>query len=84
LPRLDGSGPQGFGPMSGGGFGYCVPRGRGRGYRYGYGFGPGVSYGIGRGVWGRDLSRTERELLAEERDRLEARLKAIDAELDEE
>lgn len=47
MPYYDGSGPEGFGPMTGRGFGSCagqgfVPRGfgmgRGRGLRGGYGY----------------------------------------------
>jgi hypothetical protein len=58
MPRGDGTGPAGFGPMSGRGAGYCagypVPgyanpfprgfRGRGRGFRF---------FGRGRGFYGR-------------------------------
>ncbi|NLK01216.1 MAG: DUF5320 domain-containing protein [Clostridia bacterium] len=34
MPGFDGTGPRGFGPMTGGGFGYCTgyPVGRGRGW----------------------------------------------------
>ena len=67
MPGLDGTGPMGEGPMTGGGFGYCVsenmPRyggygrgfarfGRGGGRGYGRGFGRGFGRGYGRG-WGR-------------------------------
>jgi hypothetical protein len=58
MPRFDGSGPLGEGPMTGGGFGYCGTRRRpGYGLRgralYG-GFGPSRGPGFGRG---RGLSR---------------------------
>jgi len=37
MPRLDGTGPRGLGPMTGGGRGYCrvSPGARGMGYRRG-------------------------------------------------
>ena len=62
MPRGDGTGPMGFGPMTGRGAGYCagypvpgfmnpIP---GRGYGYGYGRGFGFGRGRGRGFgWGR-------------------------------
>ena len=38
MPGFDGTGPRGMGPMTGGGRGFCRPRGRGYGYRrYGAG-----------------------------------------------
>jgi hypothetical protein len=60
MPRGDRTGPQGMGPMTGRGAGFCagypVPGfmnpGWGRGY--GYGFGQGYGYGRGYGFgWGR-------------------------------
>ena len=62
MPRFDGTGPQGQGPMTGRGQGYCilpyekVPRtpppsqGYGRGYGQGYGQGYGPGYGPGYGL----------------------------------
>jgi len=58
MPRMDGTGPMGMGPMTGGGFGLCSPSGRpyarwgfGRGRGFRRGFGPGLSRGgrYGRG-----------------------------------
>lgn len=59
MPRGDGTGPVGAGPMTGRGAGFCagysVPgymnpgAGFGRGYRFGLGFGFGRGYGFGRG-----------------------------------
>ena len=53
MPGFDRTGPQGGGPMTGGGRGFCnpagvqYPLGRGRGFGGGRGFGRG--YGAGRG-----------------------------------
>lgn len=62
MPRFDGTGPMGAGPMTGGGWGYCNPSGRyygtpryglGRGFRGGFGRGRGASgYGTGLGRMG--------------------------------
>ena len=46
MPRMDGSGPMGMGPMTGRGLGPC-----GYGYGRGYGRGRGMGYGRGYG-WG--------------------------------
>ncbi len=54
MPRFDGTGPMGFGPRSGGGFGYCPPS-AGAGPVYG---GGGYSdYGVGRGGYPRGGGR---------------------------
>lgn len=69
MPGLDGTGPMGMGPRTGGGFGYCPPgagpapyggyygvRGLGRGglpWGGGRGFGFGGGRGRGRRAWGR-------------------------------
>lgn len=62
MPGMDGSGPMGQGPMTGGGRGPCSGAqgyapdrtlgrafGRGMGYGFGRGFGRGRGYGQGRG-----------------------------------
>ncbi len=61
MPRGDRTGPQGFGPMTGRGMGYCAgftgPAfmspgpgfGLGRGFGFGRGFGRGLGFGRGRG-----------------------------------
>lgn len=49
----DGTGPSGQGPMTGGGFGNCTPRGAGQGQGFGRGQGRGFSRGFGQG-FGRD------------------------------
>ncbi|HHT90094.1 MAG: DUF5320 domain-containing protein [Bacillota bacterium] len=67
MPRFDGTGPQGFGPVTGRGFGPCtgvnpgrfygscfgrrLGRGRFWGYGYGNGFGPGFGLGWGRSAF---------------------------------
>ena len=56
MPRGDGTGPEGAGPMTGRGAGFCdgndVPgfRGPGRGRGFGFGMGRGRSFGGGRGL----------------------------------
>ncbi len=50
MPRFDGTGPGGAGPMTGRGMGYCNPagtRGQGRGW-FGRGWGTGGGFGRGR------------------------------------
>jgi hypothetical protein len=58
MPGMDGTGPMGAGPMTGGGWGLCNPSGtayagpiygRGRGFRGGFGPGFGWGRGYGRG-----------------------------------
>ncbi|MBN1461802.1 MAG: DUF5320 domain-containing protein [Armatimonadetes bacterium] len=67
MPRGDGSGPMGMGPMTGRAAGYCagygVPGfanpvgGRGLGMAWGRGGGRGLGMGWGRGGWGRGPGR---------------------------
>ena len=52
MPRGDGTGPWGEGPMTGGGFGYCNPAYREYGVPYGQGFGYGRGLRGGRGFRG--------------------------------
>ncbi len=63
MPRGDGTGPNGMGPMTGRRAGYCAGYGvpgymndvpvRGRGYGYGWGYGRGYGRGYGYGArWG--------------------------------
>jgi len=49
MPGLDGTGPMGAGPMTGGRRGFCNPGYAGYGPGYGRGFGYGRGYGRGRG-----------------------------------
>ena len=67
MPRGDGTGPMGMGPMTGRGAGYCAGFGApgymnaGPGWSYRRAFGPGTSFGYGRGrgrgVVGRGFGR---------------------------
>jgi len=66
MPGLDGTGPMGMGPRTGGGFGFCPPGSGPAPYAYGvrglgrgglpWGGGRGFGFGGGRG-WGRGFSR---------------------------
>jgi len=70
MPRLDGTGPQGMGPRTGRGMGYCAT---------GYGYGSGCPMG-----YGRRLSRkSEREILEDELQAIEEEKEEIISRLDE-
>jgi len=86
MPGLDGTGPRGMGPMTGGGRGYCGPSGvragwapyGGRGWAgYGYGYGyPGRRFGLG------SVTREqETEYLKSEADALRRTLEGIEARI---
>ena len=49
MPRLDGTGPNGEGPLTGGGFGYCNNADDGRAVRRNTGLGLRRGYKLGRG-----------------------------------
>lgn len=97
MPRRDGTGPRGEGPLTGWGQGPCYDdggyaydrRGRrrafgpGRGFRRGYGRGYGWGFGPGFVEMPYD-DRSDRELLEEERDLLQRRLDTIAKQLEEE
>jgi len=52
MPGFDGTGPRGMGPMTGGGRGFCSPRGMGAGARrYGIPRGPGYGYRYYGDAW---------------------------------
>jgi len=78
MPRFDGTGPMGYGPLTGRGFGPC---GRGPGFRRGYGRGFGRGFGFR--YW--QTAPAEPVALAKEEERkiLEAELKDIEAEKQE-
>jgi hypothetical protein len=55
MPRGDGTGPRGTGPMSGRAAGYCAGYGRPGFANPGFGRGRGLGMGWGRGLRGRDF-----------------------------
>jgi hypothetical protein len=84
VPRLDGTGPMGWGSMTGRGFGYCagVDTFRyARGFRRG--FGRGFARGFGRGFYYDPYtSMSDKEYLEKQKEILENQLKAINEELE--
>ena len=82
MPRFDGTGPMGMGPMTGWGRGFCRPRGyRGRGAGLGYGYGRGVGRFFPWGAPWSDYTigpEEEKRILEEEKSFLRARLKEIE------
>ncbi|MGI6173590.1 MAG: DUF5320 domain-containing protein [Christensenellales bacterium] len=90
MPRKDGTGPMGAGPMTGRGRGPCADGsvGYGAGYGAGYGFGMGRRRGCGRG-FGRQFAPdfpqndvSQKDLLTEQKRILEERLENINKRLD--
>ena len=94
MPRFDGKGPLGAGPMTGGGFGFCRPwpgagrvGGPGYGWSYGRGFGRGLRLrgrGYGPFLWdpaGLIGPEDERALLQAEAADLKAQLAGIEGRL---
>lgn len=91
----DRTGPQGAGPMTGRGLGLCNPNnegtvvGLGRGAGLGRGYGRGVGLGRGGRGRGRGLgfyqadTRTQKEILTEEKQILEDRLNLVNDNLEE-
>ena len=96
MPRVDGSGPIGRGPMTGRGLGPCTGA---NAYKYGAGFGPGFGAGFGPGVgfgcrrgFGRGFggyfnvdepsANTAKEMLQVQKDMLQSRLEVIDKQLE--
>ena len=77
MPRLNGTGPQGIGPMSGRGLGPC---GGGRGY--GRGMGCGRGYGMG---WSyrQPTANEEKDMIKEDIVDLKEELKAAEERLSE-
>ena len=80
MPRFDGTGPAGQGPMTGGGRGNCSA-GRGTGFGRGMRCG---GRGMGRGAGFCRRNTDDRQSLAERRQTLEAELREIDRLLGEE
>ena len=90
MPGRDGTGPIGYGAMTGRGMGVCAEA---PGLRSGAGFGMGVGCrrgsgrGFGRGYgWNYnpslDAPRTDKEFLEEQKEFLKNRLDSIDKKLD--
>lgn len=90
MPRRDGTGPMGAGSMTGRGLGFCtgvnaVRYGAGRGM--GMGLGLTCRRGFGRGFGrGSEMvqtsSKTQKELLEEQKTMLQERIEAIDRQLE--
>lgn len=80
MPRRDGTGPVSAGAMTGRGLGHCVsPRNVGNRA----GFRPSCGHGYGRGFGFNEFSsRTQKEMLNEQKTLLQDRLKAIDKQLE--
>lgn len=79
MPRRDGTGPMGMGPMTGSGFGFCGNKFYGRGNCYGMGYGR-SGYGFGY----RPVENiTQKEYLQKQKDFLKFELEQINKELNE-
>jgi hypothetical protein len=85
MPRRDGTGPMGFGPMTGRGLGFCNVANVSR---MGLGPGLGLGLGLGRGRgFGRRMAypvdaKTQKELLEQQKAFLQDRLDMINKQLD--
>ena len=80
MARRDGTGPMGQGPMTGRGMGPCAETNN---YGAGLGRGGGRRMGMGRGFSpNQNTSKTQKELLQDQKDALKNQLKAIDEELE--
>ncbi|HZK09719.1 MAG TPA: DUF5320 domain-containing protein [Clostridia bacterium] len=82
MPRGDGSGPEGAGPLTGRGLGPCSTSARGLGFgrrSFARGFRRGGGRGFGRGFWSGSVDeRSDKELLQEQRELLKSQMEAID------
>ena len=79
MPRLDGTGPMGQGPMTGRGMGNCPAGGRGRGQGFGRGFGGRFFRGWPFADRGRVPTKEEqKKLLQEEKEAIEQELTDLD------
>jgi hypothetical protein len=97
MPRRDGTGPMGAGPMTGRGLGFCTGAnalkygaglaaiGLGIGFACRRGFGRGLGRGFGRGMgfFNQTSEKTQKELLNEEKTILQNRLEVIEKELED-
>lgn len=82
MPNRDGTGPMGYGPMTGRGMGPC---GAGRGRGFGRGQGRGFGRGFGRvvPVYQEPTKEQETEMLKTEKAEIERELKEIEKRLKE-
>lgn len=88
MPRGDGTGPVGNGPMSGRGFGSCAGANSGRygagmvGQGFGRGRGAGCRRGYGINYADPATAKTKKELLEEQKELLQNRLDIISKQLE--
>lgn len=90
MPRRDGTGPMGAGTMTGRGLGFCTGANAvkyGAGLGMGLGLGLACRHGFGRGFGGgfavnQTSSKTQKELLQEQKNMLQDRLEVIDKQLE--
>lgn len=85
MSRRNGTGPMGYGPMTGRGLGRCTgvnASNFGSGFALRFGRRLGLGRGFGRGFgWNQTPVQSEKDLLAEEKEILKSRLDAIDKQL---
>ncbi|NJL58687.1 MAG: DUF5320 domain-containing protein [Desulfobacteraceae bacterium] len=79
MPKGDGTGPMGNGPMSGKGFGICAGYGTGR--SFGFSFGRGLCNRVR--MFASPNQNVEKAFLQEEADVLQTRLNSVRKRLDE-
>lgn len=87
MPRKDGTGPIGYGPMSGRGLGFCtgINAGRyGEGMKRSSGRGFGYRCGVGFGSFFNEepAAMTEQEYLTKQKEYLESRLETINKQIE--
>lgn len=88
MPRRNGTGPMGAGSMTGRGLGPCtdanaVQDGGGLGQGLGLGCRRGFGRGFGRGIgFNQNASKTQKEVLQEQKEILKSRLDVIDKQLE--
>lgn len=87
MPRRDGTGPMGRGPMTGRGMGFCIKEVKEGIFTAGFGSGRGCRGGFRRCFGGNfvpeDISpKTQKEWLLKEKDLLQNRLEAIDRQME--
>ena len=84
MPGFDGTGPRRMGPMTGGGRGFCSPRGIGasrRGRGRGYGAAPVASYGYSPGITAEqemDSLRSQAQAMSEQLEQIQKRLQELE------